>query len=471
MWRCADGTVLGSEGNGCCPLNCSHVYGYCTLLERLFPVWAKDMLTSNFVKNFDSSQGVSMRFGKQGFAIDGSLASVIKVYLAVRQADSALAWLPQVWPNIKVMMEIAMRDFDGGDGVIRVPQQNTYDTAMREANTFIGSYYVTALRASTEMAKLMGESDLAATYAERAELSSANYEKACWREDFGYYIADVTEATCDHSYGPGCFIDQLCAIGLSSAVGFGYMFNPAHEVSARKQIAANNRAHMPPFKDMQNHFFPGDTGVRACTYPNGKLGNGMTYDSIVSIGFTYPVIAGMLLDRNTRDAEELAADLRRRHDGRNHSPWNEPECGLQYSRAQAAWNLLDQACGMEYDATRAAFGFDPRYSAQAFRCLFVAEGGWGEFRQTGPVGLSQGALELQVLHGSVAVRSLKVASSATLCAVTLDGQAVAATLSQGVVQLASSESVAEGSTLTVTLSTPEDEAWLHVEEASVPAIS
>ena len=27
---------MGSEGNGCCPLNCSHVYGYTTLLERLY---------------------------------------------------------------------------------------------------------------------------------------------------------------------------------------------------------------------------------------------------------------------------------------------------------------------------------------------------------------------------------------------------------------------------------------------------
>jgi len=29
MWRTAAGVVMGSEGNGCCPLNCSHVYG-CT---------------------------------------------------------------------------------------------------------------------------------------------------------------------------------------------------------------------------------------------------------------------------------------------------------------------------------------------------------------------------------------------------------------------------------------------------------
>jgi len=28
MWICEDGTTLGCEGNACCPLNCTHVYGY-----------------------------------------------------------------------------------------------------------------------------------------------------------------------------------------------------------------------------------------------------------------------------------------------------------------------------------------------------------------------------------------------------------------------------------------------------------
>lgn len=82
----------------------------------------------------------------------------------------------------------------------------------------------------------------------------------------------------------------------------------------------------PPFHDMQAHFSPGDTGIRACTYPNGKLGKGMQYDTIVSTGFTSPVVAGFLLDRDTASAEHVAGNIRRRQDGRNRSPWNEPEC-------------------------------------------------------------------------------------------------------------------------------------------------
>ena len=57
-------------------------------------------------------------------------------------------------------------------------------------------------------------------------------------------------------------------------------------------------------------------GITVCTYPNGKLGDGMQYESIVSSGFTSPVIAGCLLDRNVDGALDVAGHLRQRHDGR-----------------------------------------------------------------------------------------------------------------------------------------------------------
>ena len=350
MWWTKAGVCLGNEGDNCCPLNCSHVYGYTTLLERVWPELAKDMRVSDFVRNYNN--GVTMRYG-QGFAIDGALAGVVKTYLVVQQADSDVSWLPTVWPNVKAQMEQALTKFDDqGDGMFRCPQQNTYDTAMNGPNTFIGSYYVAALKATAAMATLMGDTAFAKTCADRAVLSAKNYEKTCWNDKFGYYIADVTAANASHSYGPGCFIDQLCAIGLSTACGLGCNFDPAHEAQARKCILKYNTVIAPPFKDMQGHFYPGDQGIRACTYPNGKLAKGMQYDTIVSIGFTYPVVAGMLFDGNVEDATTIAGFIRARHDGRHRSPWDEPECGLLYSRAMAGWNLFDQCAGFAYDSTK-----------------------------------------------------------------------------------------------------------------------
>jgi non-lysosomal glucosylceramidase len=316
-----NGTIMGTEGNGCCPLNCTHVYGYTTLMERLFPSLAKDMRYSDFLRNFDiKAGGCTMRFGQGGWAIDGALACIIKTYLVVRQSDGPeLLFLKKVWPNVKEQMNYIQTNFDDqGDGVLRKPQQNTYDTAMNGANTFIGSYYVTALRCMSEMSKLMKEDPLIASeYLSLAVTSSANYEKICWNDSFGYYTADVTLANCKYSYGPGCFVDQLCSVGLSSACGLGHVFNPVHEDQAHRSLHKYNVVVKPPFEDLQKHFFDGDVGITVCTYPNGKLGDGMQYETIVSTGFTSPNIAGMLLDRNVEQASTLALNIRTRQDGRS----------------------------------------------------------------------------------------------------------------------------------------------------------
>lgn len=421
MWRNKDGTVMGTEGNGCCPLNCTHVYGYTTLMERLFPDVAKNMRESDFIRNFDlKAGGCSMRFGTGGWAIDGALACIIKTYLVVQQSDSTLTWLPSVWKNVKAQMDDIITKFDtNGNGVITLPQQNTYDTAMNGANTFIGSYYITALRACAKMAKCLGDNVSSKSYSDRAEMAAVNYDKICWKEEFGYFVADVTIDNCKYSYGPGCFVDQVCGAGLSFACGLGYLCNSEHEHSARKAVVANNIVHKPPFQDFQQHFFDGDTGITVCSYPNGKLGDGMTYENLVSTGFTYPVLAGLLHDRDVDTAMVGVNNIRQRQDGRNRSPWNEPECDVLYSRMMAAWNLYDQALGFNYDSQTASLAFDSRFaspSAPQVSCFVTLQDGWGEFTQT------PSSVSLSVAYGSMSVGRLVLASDAAQATAVLDGK-------------------------------------------------
>ena len=460
MWWTRDGTVMGTEGNGCCPLNCTHVYGYTTLMERLYPDVAKDMRISDFVRNYDDAAGgCTMRFGRGGWAIDGAFACIIKAYLVVQQADSQLSFLPMVWQNVKAQMDQIQAKFDvDGDGVIRAAQQNTYDTAMMGANTFIGSYYVCALRAMAAMATLMGETALAASYTARAKMSAANYEKICWNDSFGYYIADVTAKDCANSYGPGCFVDQLCGTGLAGACGFGHLFNPAHEAAARKAVLKYNIVTKPPWNDMQKHLEDGDTAITVCQYPNGKLGGGMRYDSLVSTGFTSPNIAGMMLDRNVDGACTIAKNIRTRQDGRNRSPWNEPECNVLYSRAMAHWNIFDQGAGFKWDSTKGALAYDPRTSVGAFRCFTILEGGWGMYAQQGPesatanAGLASGSATLSCLWGSMRLTSLGLATTATTATATVDGQPIStSSFAGGVLTFAKPLTLASGSVLAVAL--------------------
>lgn len=474
------GIVLGTEGNGCCPLNCTHVYGYTTLLERLYPQLAQDMCVSNFVRTYNQQLGgVTMRYG-QGWAIDGALASCIKAYICVRQSDSSLSFLRKVWPNVKKQMDFLFDEFDDGTGVIRCAQEDTYDTYMCGANTFIGSYYVTALRSASRMAVLMGDKESATKYGSRAASAAANYEKECWHEEFGYYIAaplsyGPSAPPCpiqpdglkygNRTYGGQCFVDQVCAIGLSSAAGLGHIFDPVHEAKSRNQILRYNTVGpQPTVKPIVAHFYTGDSGIIVCTNPNNvKDGNPNDWN-IVSGGFESPVIAGMLIDRNTDGATIATNNIRHRYDGRNRSPWNEPECGQLYSRSMAHWNLYDQACGVTYDSTKAALSFDPRFvntmsgGEHSFRCLFLAEGGWGQFVQSGPPDLATGSIMLSVAWGTVRLKTLTVVSKAASATATVGGKNISVSIATGgsgciTFEGAGGLTLREGSSLTIALAT------------------
>lgn len=253
-------------------------------------------------------------------------------------------------------------------------------------------------------------------------------------------------------------MDQLCAIGLSSSCGLGYNFNPAHEARARESIQKYNTVKKPPFQDLQKHFYDGDVGVTVCEYPNGKLANGMKYTNLVSAGFTSPVIAGMLLDRNLSGAETVAGNIRNRHDGRNRSPWNEPECNILYSRSMAHWNIFDQAAGHCYDATKGSLSFDPRYAKSgSFKCFFHVNGGWGNYEQDGNPGLPSGKASLTLLRGTATITSLGLASSATTATAKVGGTTIAVTLKEAsagiVLEFSPKLTLVPGAPLVVTLGT------------------
>ena len=126
-----------------------------------------------------------MRYSVGEFAIDGSLACANKAYLVVQQADSKLNFLKSVWTNIKAQMEMIFSQADEDSG-IRGRQQNTYNTAIQGAKTFIDSDWVTALRSSEAMmASLVGDTQFAENCLSFASKATTSYDSICWREDFG----------------------------------------------------------------------------------------------------------------------------------------------------------------------------------------------------------------------------------------------------------------------------------------------
>ena len=464
MFRTEAGIVLGNSGNDEGPINATHVYGYTTLLERIFPGLSRDMLISTFVRNFDlGSGGCLVSFGEGGFAIDGALACVIKVYLVVRQSDPGLEFLGQVWPNVKRQMEAILEKkqyLDARDGVITGPQQTTYGGPMNGANTMVGSYLVTALKATEAMANLMGDVNFAKKCSKQAPVTSSGYESRCWNEEFGYYTAEVDQSNCQNSYGTGCFLDQLVGTSLSRACGFGSIFDPSHEARARVTILRNNVVTNPPFRDENAILCAGDSGLRICTYPHGKVGDGMPSSDMVASGMVYPLVAGLISDGNWDDAIKVCSFVRSRQSGIHKSPWNEPESGLYSARSMSGWNVFDEACGFTYDSTRAAVGFFPKINSESFSCFCSFCNGFGEFKQEHGAcdddgKFSSGKASFKALYGSIDIKSIQLATCVHVVEASLGGETLKASVdATGLVTFDTKITIGEDSTLTLTLSSP-----------------
>lgn len=210
---------------------------------------------------------------------------------------------------------------------------------------------------------------------------------------------------------------------------------------------------------LRKHLHDGDQGIRVNTYPHGKIEGCYVYDDIVSTGFTYPVVAAMIAEGNLGMASVIAKRIRARHSGTNRSPWNEPECGLLYSRAMASWNLFDQATGFHYDSRTLTISFDPKIdTACEFSCFVIVNEGWGVFRHRRLSKRAEGGsigeeISLETLCGVISIRKLCFKSSGTnrILVAIANGEPIGASLECGTVLLDEISDIQCGSRLKLSL--------------------
>jgi len=475
LWN-EDGRFHGFEGchgastthgalEGCCPLNCTHVWNYEMALAKLFPDLEQSMRRTDLVEQMSPQGSIPHRTplplylprpwdefigGPRNPAMDGELGTVLKTYREVRHG-AGQKWFDEMWPQVKKLMQHIMDDYDTeGDGVIRGEQPNTYDISIYGPNTFIGSLYLAALRAAEEMAKLQGEEDLAQRYRERFEQGSKNYDELCWNGEYYTQIVDMEQHE-EQQFGTGCHMDQLLGQWWAHALGLGYVLPEQHVKTAVQNIFKFNRREGFSKADQRPRIYMDerDKGLYICTWPHGGKPEVPTqYSDEVWSGLEYPVACLLLYEGKIEPALTMLADVRERHDGTRRSPWNEVECGDHYVRPMASWSLLEAAAGYSYDATQRSLMFVPWINPGDFRSFFIAGSGWGAFSQKG------NAARLSVDYGSLSLKELCLKSDAANVKVRLGEQAVVAEAEQvdGCVRLRFAQPivVAAGETLTVT---------------------
>lgn len=404
VFRIANGDLYGWEGsNGCCPPTCTHVWAYEQTLAYLFPNLEREMRRIDFLHQQNADGGINNRTdvpspsgkptGEHPFA-DGHASSVLKFYREARNHGDT-QYLPTHWPRVRAAVDYLINR-DAATNPDKVPtgtlnddQWNTYDNAIHGVNTFIGTYYLAALRAGEEMAKRVGDAKTATRYRDVFDKGRAALVERCWNgEYFEQHLPGYEQRAGE--YGTGCLSDQLIGQWWAHQLDLGYLLPQEMVQSALRAIVKHNWLEdHTNFRHNWRKFAGGrDKGLLVCTWPRGgRPAQTIPYADEVWTGVEYQVAAHLAYEGMTREALTIVQGVRNRYNGvarapipRN--PWNEIECGGHYARAMSSWSLLLALSGWDYDAPTQTLCVTPRpETSPVFRSFWSGPLGWGTLEQ------------------------------------------------------------------------------------------
>lgn len=376
-FRTHDGNFYGYEGllgestlmwsgdvGGACPLNCTHVWNYAQAGAALFPSLERSMRETEFDLMQTPSGALPHRVhlprylrqhdGPVGApdqpALDGMCGAVLKTYRELRRGAVDLDWLRQRWADVVALMDHIAMTWDPDDtGLLHGIQPSTYDIGLHGTNTYMGSYWLAALRAAEEMARLLGDDELADAWRARFEHASAVLDEACFKD--GYYVQVPDPDLPDlHQWGDGCLADQLIGQWWAHELDLGYLLPQDHVREALANVVRHNLLDDAGTDTQRPYAIRGERGLVLCTWPNGGRPEVPTlYCDEVWTGVEYQVAAHCVREGLLDEAEAIADAIWTRHDGRRRNPFNEVECGDHYVRAMSGWSLFEASLGLSWN--------------------------------------------------------------------------------------------------------------------------
>ncbi len=434
MWL-EDGNFYGFEGaDSCCPLTCTHVYNYAQSIAFVFPELERTMRFVEWKAQQHPEKGYLPhrvivplglpRLWERGIggprnpALDGMLGAVLKTYREFLLSGDA-HWLADMFPHVAKLMQHIFEQFDpDGDGVIDGEQPNTYDIHTYGSNTFIGTLYLAALKATERMAEQVGVEwhSLAEECRKRLERGQQGYLQRCWNGEFfvnAYDAPNVPPEVYEQNncWGPGCHSDQLLGQWWAFVLGLDFVLPEENVQSALESIVRYNwRKSVRGLKHNQRVFAEGDeSGLITCTWPNGgRPQRPILYCDEVWTGLEYQIAALLFWHGKVDDALKIVKGARDRYTGEKRNPFAEVECGHYYIRALSSWGLLLSASGFGCDARRGFLQFAPVVNPDHFEAPFLAGTVWGRYRQK--VSSRSFAAEILVVDGSFNLRIWRLPS-------------------------------------------------------------
>lgn len=418
-FRLEDGLLLGFEGSldtaGSCEGNCTHVWNYAQSAAFLYPSLERGTRRTEFIEETEADGKMNFRaykrfaynwtwFGEDEAppAADGQLGAVMRVYREWTLSGDE-AFLRELWPRVRQSLAFAERAWDpDGDRVLEGVQHNTYDIEFHGPNPLTGVMYLGALKAASEMARVLNDREAEAEYAQACEEGAARLDEQLWNgEYYEQRISDVDARK--YQFGTGCLSDQLFGQQLAHLYGLGYLLPREKVRSALNAVYRHNfRTDFSRHANCQRTYaLNDDKGLVLCSWPRGgrpKLP--FIYSDEVWSGVEYQVATGLIYEGMVEEGLTLVLAVRERHDGVRRNPWDEAECGYHYARALSSWGLLLALSGFSYDRQAGVLSFRPVINEEAFRTFWSTGTAWGTYAQT-LTSECDWRVELDVLQGDL----------------------------------------------------------------------
>jgi len=368
VFRVPSGHLLGWEGvfdhEGSCMGSCTHVWNYENAVACLFPDLARSMRDVEFNYAMNKANGamefrVRLPLGTKpgnGVAADGQMGCIMKVYRDWKICGDD-EWLAALWPKVKKALEFAWIPAEkwrwnaewrkggwdvGKSGLMDGEQHNTMDVSYYGPNPQMGFWYLGALRAAEEMAKAMKDCDFERECRAIYEKGTRRIDEELFNGD--YYEQRITEGHGELPYqlGKCCLVDQLVGQQMAHLWGLGDL---AKRENLRKTCESIMRWNFLPdftrhFNNMRTYCAGDEAGLLMGAWPRGRLKTPFPYFGEVMTGFEYVAAAEMVFQGMDAEAVKVVKAVRDRHDGLKRNPFNEPECGHNYARSMASWNVL-----------------------------------------------------------------------------------------------------------------------------------
>jgi len=390
-----DGVFYGYEGvwidgDGSCPMNCNHVWGYEHTLAWLWPMLERNMRETALKYHLRADGAIHHRVEvprdkpekTEDPVADGQCLDILKVYREHRMSPDG-SFLAEYWPATKKAMDFAIVHWDTDrDGIMDQPQHNTHDWVIEGQNTFVSSQYLAALRAAEEMAKLQSDFDAARRYRNLFEKGKHNIAETLYNGEYYIHKSDNLQ----YGYGMGCWSEQVMGQWWARILNLGDILPNDQVQSALRAVFKYNWlwTHQG-FNGTERclQFADGtDKGLLAGSWPHGgRPKPPMLHRDEVWTGIEYMIASHKIYEGQLDEALAVVKGARERYDGTKRSPFNEIEAGDSYVRAMSSWSLLLAAQGYDCDGPNAYLAFDPKLSSDDHRSFFSVPQGWGRFEQ------------------------------------------------------------------------------------------